>query len=145
MGCTWGLALKSLCLPGLSRAFSAHVSCLWQFDTSWVFSGNILCTLGILIKGDCGSAAFGFTQDQFADLPIAQLQFQHFTDAHTTSGHQFEDQSITNLGGAEDDFVDGFLFDDFPPQKAPFPDRVCGSWAYRMFYEVRDQYCCGQN
>ena len=24
-------------------------------------------------------------------------------------------ESITDLGGAEDDFIDGFHFDDFPP------------------------------
>ena len=64
-------------------------------------------------------AAFGFTQDKFAILQISEPQFQDFTDAHTASGHQFEYQSIADLGGAEYDFVDGFLLDDFPPQRHP--------------------------
>ena len=69
-------------------------------------------------------AAFRFTQDQFSILQIAQFQFQHFTNPHAASGHQFEDQSIANLGCAEDDFVDGFFFDDFPPQRHPFPIQL---------------------
>jgi hypothetical protein len=69
-------------------------------------------------------AAFRFTQDQFAILQIAEFQFQHFTDAHTAAGHQFEDQPIANRGGAEEDFIDGFLLDDFPPQRHPLAIKL---------------------
>ena len=64
------------------------------------------------------------SSNQFAVLQIAQSQFQHFTDTHTTTGHQFKNQSITNLGGSEDDFIDGFLLDDFPSQRYPFPIQL---------------------
>jgi hypothetical protein len=69
-------------------------------------------------------AAFGFTQDKLAVLQIAQLQFQHFTDAHATTGHQFEDQSIANFSGAENYLVNGFLFDDFPSQRHPLAIKL---------------------
>jgi hypothetical protein len=68
------------------------------------------------------------------------LQFQHFTDPHTTSGHQFEDQSITDLGGAEDDFVNGFLFDDFPSQRHPLPiqfaDHGPVAWVTKLGIDI---------
>ncbi len=69
-------------------------------------------------------AAFGFTKDQFSVLRISLSQFHHFADTHSATGHQFEDQPIADLGGAEDDFVDGFLFDNFPSQRHPLPVKL---------------------
>jgi hypothetical protein len=53
-------------------------------------------------------AAFRLTKNQFPVLQVSQSQLQHFTDSHTTTGHQFKNQPISNLGGAEDDFVNGY-------------------------------------
>ena len=67
---------------------------------------------------------FWLTKNQFSVLQISQSQLQHFTDPHAASGHQFEDQSVADLGGAKDDFVDGFLLDDFPSQRHPLPVQL---------------------
>jgi hypothetical protein len=37
------------------------------------------------------------------------------------SGHQFENQTIPHFNRSENDFINGFLFDDFPSGNHPFP------------------------
>ena len=85
-------------------------------------------------------AAFGLTKDQFAVLQIAQLQFQHFTDAHAAAGHQLENQSIANLGSPENDLINSFLFDDFPSQWHPFPIKLADhrpvSWVTKLEIDI---------
>jgi len=42
---------------------------------------------------------------------------------HASSGHQFQYQSISYVGGSEDDFINGFLVDDIPLDRLwPFED-----------------------
>jgi len=46
-------------------------------------------------------AALRLSKDQLAILDIIQPQFQHLTDPHATSGHQFENQPISDFGGSK--------------------------------------------
>ena len=56
LGCTWVLALRSLCQPGSSRAFSAGVFFSWQSDTSLVFSDRTAVKKAIAQQGIDGLA-----------------------------------------------------------------------------------------
>jgi hypothetical protein len=40
-------------------------------------------------------AGFGFSQQQLLILDIIQCQFEHLADTHPSTGHQFQDQTIT--------------------------------------------------
>jgi hypothetical protein len=40
---------------------------------------------------------------------------QHPTNRHPTASHQFEHQPIPYFGSSENDLVNGFFLDDFPP------------------------------
>jgi hypothetical protein len=85
-------------------------------------------------------AAFRLSKDQFSILNVIQPQFQNFTDPHPSSGHQFENQPIPDFGGSKNDFVNGLLFDDFPPGDHPFPIQLSNhghvTWIYQIGIDV---------
>ena len=41
-------------------------------------------------------------------------QFQDFSDSHAASGHEFQDQSVSELRRSENDLIHGLLFDNIP-------------------------------
>jgi hypothetical protein len=56
--------------------------------------------------------AFGPDQKQFAVIHIRHPKLQDLSDTHTTSGHQFEHQTVSRIIGSENDFVNSILFQD---------------------------------
>ena len=65
--------------------------------------------------------AFGLSQDQLTILNIIQPQFQHLSDPHAASGHQFKNQPISDFDCSEYDLFNCLFFDDFPSGDHPFP------------------------
>jgi hypothetical protein len=57
------------------------------------------------------SATFGLPEYQLSVMEIIGCELQHLTNSHAASGHQFQNQSIRDLGKAEDDLVYGVFFD----------------------------------
>lgn len=62
----------------------------------------------------CLFAAFRISNDEFSALDISGRQVQYLTDSHPSPGHEFEHQTISRVGGSEDDLVDNFLFNGVP-------------------------------
>ena len=59
-------------------------------------------------------AAFGVLEGQFPAVDISGPQLQDLAHSHSTSGHQFQDQTVSLFDCREDDFVDHVFFDDLP-------------------------------
>ena len=59
-------------------------------------------------------AALGGSESELSILNITGNQFQYLADPHPTPGHQLKDQPVPGFDGAENDFVNHFLFQDGP-------------------------------
>ena len=77
------------------------------------------------------------SKDQFSILNINQFQFQHLTDPHATSAHQFKNQPISNFDRSEYDLVNGLFFDDFPPGDHPFTVQLSDHRGIARIYQGR--------
>ena len=60
------------------------------------------------------SAAFRLLQRQLSVLEVIGCELEHLPDPHTPSGHQFQDQPVSDFARPEDDLVNGVLFNDVP-------------------------------
>jgi hypothetical protein len=58
--------------------------------------------------------ALGASEGQFPIFDIPGGQFQDLANPHPTPGHQLKNQPIPGFGGAKDDFIHDFLFQDLP-------------------------------
>jgi hypothetical protein len=68
--------------------------------------------------------ALGLSQIQLAVLKVTDGELQHLTNTHAPSGHQFQDQTVSDFSRPENDLVNGILFDDVP---------VCGDFRSKQF------------
>ena len=68
--------------------------------------------------------ALGLPENQFPILNIIHGKFQYLTDPHSTASHQLKHQSIADFERPENDFIDGFFFDDFPSRNHFFPIQL---------------------
>jgi len=59
-------------------------------------------------------AALGGSESELSIFNISRCQFQDLADPHPTPGHQLKNQPIPGFGGAKDDFIYDFLFQDLP-------------------------------
>ena len=59
-------------------------------------------------------AALGASERELSILDVSGCQFQDFADPHSTSGHQFKNESIPGFYGAKNDFIHYFLFQNGP-------------------------------
>ena len=59
-------------------------------------------------------AAFWALDGKLLVVYISGSELQDFTDPHPSSGHQFQDEPVSQLCRSEDDFVDRLLLDNVP-------------------------------
>ena len=59
-------------------------------------------------------SAFRILDDQFPILDILWSQFEYLTYSHSSSGHQFKYQPVTNVETSENDFIDDVLINYLP-------------------------------
>ena len=59
-------------------------------------------------------AALWALDNKLLVIYISGSELQDFPDSHPSSGHQFQDESISYLRRSEDDFVDCLLLDNVP-------------------------------
>jgi len=57
-------------------------------------------------------------------MDIPWPQFQDFTHSHCASGHQFQNEAVSELDCCEDNFVDHVLFDDLPGNNGSGPEHL---------------------
>ena len=97
--------------------------------------------------------ALGLSQIQLPVLEIIGGELQHLTDAHAPSGHQFQDQTVSDLGRPENDLVNGILFDDVPAggdlRTKQFPQhrgiaRVLEIWTQIVVDEIEKRCQVGE-
>lgn len=69
-------------------------------------------------------AAFRVPKGRFPIMDIHRSQFQDLAHSHTASGHQFEHETIPQLGRCKDDFIDDVFFDDFPGDDGSGPEHL---------------------
>jgi hypothetical protein len=57
-------------------------------------------------------------------MDIPGSQFQDFAHSHCASGHQFQNEAVSELDCCEDNFVDHVFFDDFPGDNGSGPEHL---------------------
>ncbi len=80
--------------------------------------------------------AFGVSERQLSVLDVSGSQLQDFTDSHSASGHQFQDEAVSWFVCLEDDFVDNFLFDDFPGGNGFCLEHLSQDWGVAGVMEI---------
>ena len=66
-------------------------------------------------------AAFGISDGELLILHIHGSKLQNLAHPHAAPGHEFQHQTVSYFGGAEDDLVDGFFLMDLPARQFPWP------------------------
>ena len=59
-------------------------------------------------------SALWILDDELLIVHVIGGQFQDFPDSHAASGHEFQDQSVSELRRSENDLIHGLLFDNVP-------------------------------
>jgi hypothetical protein len=81
-------------------------------------------------------AAFRLPEYQFPVLDIHHGQFENFTDPHPAPCHQFQDQPIPNIGGTENNFIDGFFLNDIEFGGGFFPKKLLDHGSFTGIVET---------
>ncbi len=94
----------------------------------------------------------GFLIVSLLIIDIGVVQVQDFTHPHTTASHEFQHQTISYFGGAENDLVDGFFLMDLPTRQFPRPKeflqhrrvaRIWQLWVKVIADEVEESFEVG--
>ena len=77
--------------------------------------------------------------NDFSILNISWFDVQNLTDPHAASGHEFQNEAVSRIPGPEDDFINDFLFKDFPlgflGSPEYFPENGGIAWVWQVFIQ----------
>jgi hypothetical protein len=73
-------------------------------------------------------------------IDIPGVKIQDFAHSHAAPGREFQHQTVSYFGGAEDDLIDGLFVMDLPTRQFPRPKEFlqhgCVTWILEVEIQV---------